>query len=259
MADFDRNKPSIARVYDYWLGGKDNFAADRELGDRMMGLAPAMPDIVRENRELLIMAVGWAAGQKIDQFIDLGCGLPTEPSTHSAARAVAPEAQVAYVDNDPIVISHLTALLGKDPGIAIVDDDVTDSGEVISEAGKLIDLSRPVCLMLGSMVHFYVPAEARDLVAAYASALAPGSYVLLTAAHVQAGPEGDRLASMYSAGPHPYYNHPPEDMLSFLGDLEILPPGVADARVWRPGWETVPAPEPRFVWMDGVMGRVPEC
>jgi S-adenosyl methyltransferase len=258
VADFDRNKPSIARVYDYWLGGKDNFAADRDLGDQMMSIAPEIPDMVRENRAMLTTAVSWAAAQGISQFIDLGCGLPTEPSTYATAQATAPDAKVAYVDNDSLVISHLTALLHKDPAVAVIDRDVDDSGTVIAGVSKLIDLSRPACLVLAALLHFYTPDAARDLVARYVPALAPGSYVVLTAACVRPGPAADRLVAMYSAGPHPVYIHSAEDLASFAGGLEVVPPGVVDARAWRPGGDTVPDPAPRGVWMNGVMARVPE-
>ena len=257
MRDFDRNKPSIARVYDYWLGGKDNFGADRDLGDQLMGIAPEIPDMVRENRAMLVTAVRWAAGQGLTQFIDLGCGLPTEPSIHATAQADGLDAKVAYVDNDPIVISHLTAMLHKDPAVAVIDCDIDDSGTVLSEVSRLIDLSRPACLVLGSVLHFYTKDEARDLVARYVSALAPGSFVVLTTVGLRPGPAADRMVAMYSAGPHPAYIHSPEDLTSFTGGLEVLPPGVADARAWRPGWDTVPEPAPRGVWMNGIMARVP--
>lgn len=257
MADFDRNKPSIARVYDYWLAGKDNFAADRELGEQMMNIAPEIPDMVRENRAMLTTAVSWAAAQGITQFIDLGCGLPTEPSTHTTARAYIADAKVAYVDNDPIVISHLTALLHQDPTATVIDCDMDDTSAVLTGVSKLIDLSRPACLMLGSVLHFYTADEARDLIARYASALAPGSFVVLTATCLRPGPAADRLVAMYSAGPHPAYIHSAEDLAWFADGLEVLPPGVVDARVWRPGWDTVPDPTPRGVWMNGLMARVP--
>jgi SAM-dependent methyltransferase len=257
VADFDVSKPSIARVYDYWLGGKDNFAADRKVGDRLTKIAPELPVMVRENKEMLARAVGWSAGQGIGQFIDLGCGLPTAPATHQTARRAAPQARTAYVDNDLIVISHLAALLGKDPMAAVINGDVNDSETVLAAAGGLIDLSRPVCLLLGAMVHFYELDEARDLIASYVRVLAPGSHVLLSAGYMPPGPDAERFLMVYSAGPSPLYVHPAEDLTALLDGLEILPPGVADARVWRPGWAVVPDPGPRAIWMNAVMAQVP--
>jgi DNA-binding transcriptional regulator YhcF (GntR family) len=257
VADFDASRPSIARVYDYWLGGKDNFAADRDLGDHLMGIAPELPAMVQENRNMLTDAVRWATAEGITQFIDLGCGLPTEPSTHDTARTVLPDARIAYVDNDPIVINHLSAVVGDDSSIALIDGDAANSGTILAEAGRLLDLSRPVCLLMGALVHFYQTDAARDLVAQYASVLASGSYVVLTAGYMPPGPDAERFLAIYSAGPSSLYIYPPEEILSFLSGLEVLPPGVADTRVWRPGWKTVPQASPRAIWMNGVMARVP--
>jgi hypothetical protein len=258
VADFDAAKPSIARVYDHWLGGKDNFASDRDLGDRLMTVLPELPAMVRENREFLTRAVGWAAGQGVGQFIDLGCGLPTEPSTLDSARAAVPDARVVHVDNDPVVINHLIAELRTDPVAAVLDADAADAGAVLAAASEFIDLSRPACLVLGALVHFYGTDEARDLVASYTSALAPGSYVVLSAGCLRPGPDSQRVVEIYSAGPSPLHVHSPEDLVSFLVGLEVLPPGVADARAWRPGWDSVPDPAPRGVWMNAVMAQVPE-
>jgi O-methyltransferase involved in polyketide biosynthesis len=257
VADFDVSKPSTARVYDYWLKGKDNFAADREVGDRLMKIAPELPVMVRENKELLTRAVDWSARQGIRQFIDLGCGLPTKPGTHQTAQLVAPEAMTAYVDNDPVVISHLAVLRAKDPMVTVIDNDVDDSATVLAAAGERIDLSRPACLLLGALVHFYQPDAARELITKYVPALAPGSHVVLTAGYMPPGPDAERFVTVYSAGPRPLYVHSAEDLLSFLDGLEVLAPGVADARVWRPGCAAVPAPERRAIWMNGVMARVP--
>lgn len=257
MADFDAKKPSIARVYDYILDGKDNFAADRSLADRLTELGPAIPDAVRENRAMLTRAVQWAAEQGIRQFIDLGCGLPTEPATHRTARLVVPDARIAYADNDPVVISHLDALLGKDPGVTVVPRDVGDADAVLGAVADVIDPGQPALLMMGALLHFYEAEQARALAARYAAALAPGSYAVFSVVQIAPGPEGDQMLKLYGAGPHPVSLHSPADLESFCGDLEILPPGVADARTWRPGWETVPAAEPRGVWVNTIMGQVP--
>lgn len=257
MGEIDPNKPSIARIYDYWLGGKDNYAADRRVGQRMMRFAPEMPVAVRENKQMLTRAVDWSARQGITQFIDMGCGLPTSPGTHETARQVAPEAKVAYVDNDPVVINHLTVLLPKDPAIAVVDGDIFDFAAILAEVGKLIDPVQPACLLMGALVHFFERYVARDLVARYVSALAPGSYVVLTAGWMPPGPDAERASSVYSSGGRRGYAHSPEDLVSFLDGLEIVPPGVADTRVWRPGQKATDTPAKRTIWINGVMARVP--
>jgi hypothetical protein len=124
VAGFDPAIPSIARVYDYLLNGKDNFAVDREVAGKLLAVVPFSADVMRENRHFLARATRWAASQGISQFIDLGCGMPTAPSTHGSARAVIPEPHVAYVDNDPVVLAHLRALAAKgNPGVTVVDSD----------------------------------------------------------------------------------------------------------------------------------------
>jgi S-adenosyl methyltransferase len=256
VADFDSKKPSIARVYDYVLGGKDNFAADREVADQLIAIFPELPPAAQENKALLTRAVRWAAEHGISQFIDLGCGLPTEPSTQRSAQEILPGARVAYVDYDPVVLNHLTALLRKDTTALVVDRDVSDAEAVLGDVAALIDLSRPVCVLMGALLHFYEPQAARDLVARYVAALAPGSCVVLTVFAAMPGPDADRLVKIYSSGPHPVRLHSAAEFASFFGDLELVPPGVADARTWRPGWERVPDPEPRGAFLYGGMARV---
>src|SRR6266700_6795081 len=135
VADFDPSTPSIARVYDYLLDGKDNFAADREVAERLLDVAPLAAEVTRENRQFMARAVTWVAGQGISQFIDLGCGLPTVPNTHKTARAVTAGARVAYVDNDAVVLTHLRALAAKgDPGVTVVDGDVREADAILGAA-----------------------------------------------------------------------------------------------------------------------------
>lgn len=255
MADFDRSKPSIARVYDYLLGGKDNFEADRALAGQLLAVSPQVVLMVRENRDFLARAVRWVAEQGVMQFIDLGCGLPTEPSTRQSVQAVVPDARVACVDNDPVVVSHLTALHYQDLAVKVVDLDVNDPAAVLGQVRELIDLSRPVCLTAGALLHFYEPAAARDLVARYAAALAPESYVVLSVCTAAPGRDAEQLVKIYSSGPHPVRINSAEDVSSFFGDLDMVPPGVTDARVWRPGCDSVPEPEPRGVWTYGGVAR----
>jgi O-methyltransferase involved in polyketide biosynthesis len=237
VADFDPSTPSIARVYDYLLDGKDNFAADRELAQRLLAVAPLTAEVTRENRQFLARAVAWAANQGISQFIDLGCGMPTAPNTHETARAIAAGARVAYVDNDAVVLSHLRALAPEgDPGVTVVDGDVREAGTILGAVAAGIDLAAPACLLMGFLPHFFSPDAARDLVARYVAALAPGSYVVLSAGRAddEAAKQG---FSAYSSGGTRVYNHSVPEFASFFGPLELVPPGVVDAREWRPDWE----------------------
>ena len=236
MADFDPNKPSIARVYDYLLNGKDNFAADREMAERLLAVAPLTAEVTRENRQFLARAVTWAADQGISQFIDLGCGMPTVPNTHQTAQAVTAAARVAYVDHDPVVLTHLRALAAKgNPGVTVVGTDVRETDATLGAIAAGIDMAAPVCLLMGFLLHFYAPGAARDLVAGYVAALAPGSYVVLSAG--RADDEGAKAGfGAYSSGGTKAYNHSVADFASFFGPLELVPPGVVDSREWRPDW-----------------------
>jgi O-methyltransferase involved in polyketide biosynthesis len=257
VAEFDPSAPSIARVYDYFLGGRDNFAADRELAQRLIATLPPIPAIVRENKQFLDRVVKWMAGRGIAQFIDLGCGLPTAPSTHGSARITHPDARVVYVDTDPIVLSHLRGLPTKEQaGLTIVDGDVRDVDKVIAEVSEGLDLSVPSCLILAALLHFFPVETGRDLVARYAAALASGSYVVLTMGLAD-GAAADRFFHLYSKGPATLYKHSAEDFASFFGDLPLLSPGVADARSWRPGWPSPSAPAEREGEMIVGIAQVP--
>lgn len=257
MTEFDPSRPSIARVYDYFLGGRDNFAADRVLAQRLIGIFPPIPVTVRENKQFLERAVTWIAGEGIGQFIDVGCGLPTTPSTHGTARVVNPDARVAYVDTDQIVLSHLRGLPAREQvGMTIVDGDAREVDKVLAAVSAGLDLSVPSCLIMAALLHFFPAATGRELVARYAAALASGSYVVLTVGLAE-GAAADRFFDLYSKGPAPLYKHSAEDFASFFGDLPLLPPGIADARSWRPGWPVVSVPPQREGAMIVGVAQIP--
>ena len=241
MPEFDPRTPSIARVYDYLLGGKDNFAADREIGDRLVAVFPPAADIVPENRQFLSRAVTWVANQGVGQFIDLGCGLPTTPNTHETAQAIAPRARVAYVDNDPVAVSHLRAVVAKgSPGVVVVDADAGDPDAILGAVSSELDLAAPTCLIIGFLLHFYSPAAARALVAAYAARLAPGSYVVISNVRGD-GEVADRWFGTYSSGVAQGHNYPVPEFATLFDGMELVPPGVVDGRQWHPGWSDLPS------------------
>ena len=244
MPAFDPNTPSIARVYDYVLGGKDNYAADRELADRLLARVPLIAELAVENRQFIARAVTWAANQGIGQFIDLGCGMPTAPNTHESAQAIIGDARVAYVDNDPVVVSHLRALLAQgNPSVSVVAGDVRDVAAILDGVRADLSLSAPTCLVVGYLLHFFTPGAARDLMARYTAALAPGSCLVLSVLHANSQAARDSL-STYSSEAAPVYSHPVPEIASFFGPLELVPPGLVDARRWRPDWE-LPSLPPR--------------
>lgn len=225
--------------------GKDNFAVDREVAERLLAVAPLSAQVMVENRRFVALAVGWVASQGISQFIDLGCGMPTVPNTHQAARAIVADARVAYVDIDAVVLSHLRALVAHgNPGVTVVDGDVREVAVILNAIRGGIDLAEPACLSMGALLHFFPPDAARDLVASYAAALAPGSYVVLSVGRGDSD-EADRGFGSYSAGAVQVYNHSVAEFASFFGPLKLVPPGVVDARLWHPGEDHAESLPPR--------------
>ena len=233
VSEFDPTTPSIARVYDYLLGGKDQFAVDREVAGKLLAVAPVSADVMRENRQFLGRAVLWAARQGITQFIDLGCGMATAPSTHGSVRQVSKDARVVLVDNDVVVLAHLRALAAHgDPGVTVVEGDIREVPAILRAAAASVDLTRPACLLMGALLHFFPPDAARDLVTAYVAALAPGSYVVLSVGRGD-GDTADRGFGAYSSGGTVAYNHSVADFTGFFGSLTLVEPGIVDARLWH--------------------------
>src|ERR1035438_4216253 len=159
-AGIDVSRPSVARVYDYWLGGKDNFASDREMGGRMAEVNPALPQLVRRNREFICAAAARAAAAGISQFLDLGSGLPAHPAVHEAVREVIPHARVCYVDVDPVAILHGEALLARGDGLAAVRAARPEREPVLADprVRAVINMSEPVAVILAAVLHF-LPAD----------------------------------------------------------------------------------------------------
>ena len=241
----DTTVPNMARVYNYWLGGKDHFPADRAEADFLLGIYPPLRDLVRENRAFVTRAVAWAAGQGISQFLDLGAGLPASPAVHQAARAVQPAARVAYVDNDPVVLAHARALLAGD-GVTAVAADLRDPAAVLAdkELRTVIDPVQPAGVILGAVLHFLDAATARTVAGGYAELIAPGSYLIISVARNDDEMLGKRLTQQYTAAT--WCNHSAEDVTSFFAGLELVGPGVTEAQTWQ-AWLT----EPRLCRRDG--------
>jgi O-methyltransferase involved in polyketide biosynthesis len=248
---FDPTRPNIARVWDYWLGGKDNFAADRELGEKMLAIHPVSAQMARENRQFLGRAVAYVAARGVRQFIDVGAGLPTALNTHDIAHSVDPDARVAYVDNDPIVISHARSLLAKSPEVIAVPGDMRDPGSILADAGltELIDLTEPVCVILSAILHFADPGKARDVAATFARAVVPGSYLIISCGSGNRS-EGDNFTTAYTAAQ--IYIHPIEDICSFFDGLELVPPGVVPVRLWNGGGPALDVQAPTATFLAGV-------
>jgi hypothetical protein len=234
----DPSKPSAARIYDYLLGGKDNFAVDRAAAERVLAVAPDQRRLAQANRAFLIRAVRVLAEAGIRQFIDLGTGLPTSPSVHEVARQVDPAARVVYIDKDPIVKAHNDALLATDEHIASLRADLRDTGGILEhpQLRRLIDFAEPVGLLCVAVLH--VVADEHDparIVATFRDRLAVGSYLALS--QFTADSDSDAMAELdaVAAGtPVETYFRPRDTIRGFFGDLEFLPPGLVDVQAWRP-------------------------
>lgn len=247
MEDFDTTRPNIARVYDYWLGGKNNFAADRDLAEKIIALNPLVAKMARANRAFVVAAVTRAAEAGVAQFLDLGAGLPTHPSTDEAARKVNPGARVAYVDNDPVVVSHARALLATRPGVTAAAADLTDTAAVLADPAvrEVIDPGQPVCVIMACVLHFLDAAKAQAVTAAYRDRAAAGSWIATSVVHIasdemQAVPPTD-----YTAGTFIY--HGPQDMAAWLAGWDVLPPGIGEAQRWVSGIGGVPPSADSYV------------
>ncbi|MGW3347390.1 SAM-dependent methyltransferase [Nonomuraea rubra] len=234
MRQFDHQKPHPARMYDYMLGGKDNFAVDRQAIDQLAELIPEAVPLARANRAFLQRAVRYVARAGVDQFLDLGSGLPTQGSAHE----VAPEARVVYVDHDPVVAAHATALLRHSPGRArFVQADLLDPEDVLARAGEFLDLDRPIAVLLVSILHF-LPDSAgpQRAVAVLRERLAPGGFLVITHATTMGGLEDEERARGVYRGSTSGggTDRSPGQIRAFFGGWPLEPPGLVQATDWRP-------------------------
>lgn len=229
-------RPNIARVYDYWLGGKDNYAADRKEAERLLQVHPDLRRLARENRLFVGRAVHWlAADRGIRQFLDVGSGLPTASNTHDVAQAAAPDSKVAYVDKDPVVVVHADALLADGHDVIAVRGDAAKPAAILADpsVNTLIEADRPYAIILAAVLHFFPLAVARRIISEFADLAPPGSYLIISV-----GSSGSKLAREYMADT--LYDHSPDEIQTLLTGLEIIdPPGLVDALHWAPG---TPAP-----------------
>ncbi len=249
----DTNVPHIARVYDYWLGGKDNFAADRDLAEKFMRADPSVTAGVRSNRAFLGRAVHYlVADAGIRQFLDIGTGIPTANNTHEVAQRAEPSARVVYVDNDPIVLTHARALLASHPAgvTGYVDADLRDTGTILAAAARTLDFTQPIAVMLIGVLHC-IPDEdyPAQIVASLMGAVPSGSYLALShpAAdiHAEEMAAGAALMNQAMAGTITFRTR--AQVAAFFGGLELIEPGLVSTTQWRPGRGVNPKPLPGWV------------
>jgi S-adenosyl methyltransferase len=237
----DVTRPNVARVYDYLLGGKNNFAVDREHAERMLRVNPGMAQWARDNREFLCAAAAKTAREGgIAQFLDLGAGLPARPAVHEAAKAVIPGARFASVDVDPVAVSHAQALLGKTEGMMPVLADLTEPEAVLRhpDVRRVIDFGQPVGIIIGGVAHFLTAARMRAVTRAYLSCVPSGSWLIVSAGRAENHEVDDQIEQVYTAAMA--YCHSPEDFASFFDGTDIVSPGIAEARRWIAGLDVAP-------------------
>jgi hypothetical protein len=237
---FDTTVAHPARVYDYWLGGKDNFAADKAAAEAVIAVRPTVIRDIRANREFLGRAVRYLVAEGgIRQFLDLGTGIPSANNTHEVAQAVAPESRIVYVDNDPIVLAHARALLASTPegACAYLDADLRDPAPILEQAARTLDFSKPVAVLFIGVLHLVADEEdPYGIVARTVAATAPGSYLALTQ------PAADVDADVVAEGARQYNQNVKtaqtrrtrEQTLRFFDGLDLVPPGVVQFHQWRP-------------------------
>src|SRR5258705_10546857 len=260
----DTGTAHVARVYDYWLGGKDNFEADRRYGDDLEKRVPSIRITARMNRLFLGRAVRYLAREAgIRQFLDIGTGLPTADNTHEVAQAAASDARIVYVDNDPIVLTHARALLtsSRDGATAYIDADVRDPDRILTDPAlqNTIDLRQPVALILLAILHFVDDSEdPHAIVARLVEATAPGSYLVISHATYDPMPPAI-VTGLKAAIAKTGEKGGPRDRDQFAGfftGLELVEPGIVPIGNWRPTPGT-PIPDPADVGVYGPVARVP--
>jgi SAM-dependent methyltransferase len=235
----DLDRPNVARVYDYLLGGGCNFERDREMGDKLMTAAPELEVAARHNRAFLRRAVRFCIAQGIRQFLDLGSGIPAVCNVHEVAQREAPDARVVYVDNEPIAVAHSKLLLEGNENADVVQADLLESDIVLGSpaARRLLDLEAPIAVLMLCVLHF-IPDSAgpHQTIARYVRAMAPGSYLVLShaATGVLSRPKAEASKRLYDGSNLPGLARTPDQVATLMAGTDLVDPGIVWASQWRP-------------------------
>jgi hypothetical protein len=259
FVDIDTSKPQSARIWNYWLGGKDHYPVDRVAGDEVLAKIPDIADGARAERAFLIRVVRYLVAEVgIRQFLDIGTGLPTLNNTHEVAQATAPECRIVYVDNDPLVMAHARALLTSTPeGVTdYIHADLRDPEMIVDEAARTLDFSQPIGLMLlGVVNHIMDSDEAYSVVQRLLKVLSSGSYLALT--HSTAEVHGERMLEVMrqvnERGGTPIRARTRQQLIRFFDGTELLDPGVISCSFWRP--DPIDVGVPAEVYLFGGVSR----
>jgi hypothetical protein len=256
LGKIDYSVPHSARIWNYWLGGKDNYEVDRAVGDKVAQMFPAIRDAARASRQFQVRAIRYLAGEAgIRQFLDVGTGLPTANNTHQVAQQVAPESRIVYVDNDPLVLVHARALLTSSPEGATdyIDVDLHDSGGIAAEAARTLDFAKPIALIMnGILGHVSDDDEAYSCVRGLLEPLPSGSYLVLSDG-TDVNEAGVRSMELYkNSGAVPYHLRSPAGIAAFFDGLDVVEPGLVPREDWRPDPEEPPPSGDRLPAIAGV-------
>jgi hypothetical protein len=258
--EIDTSRPHPARMYDYFLGGRDNYEVDREAAERVLEVVPEVVLGARSNRDFLRRAVGHLVHSGVRQIIDIGTGIPTSPNTHEIAHAIDPSVRVAYIDNDPIVATHAGARLLGTGNTGFFLGDMRKPRSILEHPtiGELIDVRQPVALMLVSVLHFVPDSEdPAGLMAAYREALPPGSHLVLS--HATGDFHGDRaddVAAVYKNATASLTPRSHAEVLALFDGFDLVEPGLVQVHEWRPDEHTQVPDRPVGVY--GAVGRLKE-
>jgi O-methyltransferase involved in polyketide biosynthesis len=265
-AAFHARTPNEARIVDYLLGGKDNFAADREAAEQAIAVAPELPMMAIESRKFLGRAVRFLTSQGVRQFVDIGCGLPTQNNAHEVAQSADPESRVVYVDIDPVVVTHARAILADDVRTTVVQADMRDPDAILGHPDllRLIDLKRPVAILLISALQSIPEDEvAVDIVTRLREAICPGSWMVISHPISDSRPQAtEQLAALFQdeeivKGSRRRGNvRTRAEIEPYFEGLELADPGIARTPAWRPGPDG-PSVDPEAVWTVVGVGRKP--
>lgn len=258
--NIDLVTPSSARLYDYYLGGSNNFAADRELARKVLAAAPAIRTSALANRAFLRRSVRYLVAAGIRQFLDIGAGIPTVGNTHQIAQQLDPQARVVYVDNEPVAVAHSELLLSDEPNAAIVEADLRNPAGVLGapETRELLDFDQPIGLLLCAVLH-YIPDSDHpaQLLARYREVLAPGSFVAMThMTHDDQPDELHKVAKLYATSQNPGQPRTRAEFTALFDGFEIVDPGVVYLDQWRPERPEDVGEHPELSMAYGAVGRL---
>jgi hypothetical protein len=243
--DIDIERPSVARMYDYYLGGSHNFAADRHLAEQAMAVWPDSPHIARANRALLRRVLSYLHQQGVEQFLDLGSGIPTVGNVHEVASGLNPLARTVYVDRDPVAVAHSATLLADVPTATVLHADLREPAAVLHapEVRALLDLDKPVAVLMMAALHFVPDSDdPAAVVAAYREASAPGSFLALSHATADYQPERiEEMAEVYQRSAAGLTARSREQLAKLLTGYDLVPPGIVDMILWQPDPEILAA------------------